>query len=63
VSKHEARVGELTRKLEDPELYTTNEGTKKAKALGGELDAAKRALDKAIAAWEKAVENAERAAV
>lgn len=63
VSKHEARVGELTRKLEDPELYTTSEGTKKAKSLGGELDAAKRALDKAIAAWEKAVETAERAAV
>jgi ATP-binding cassette subfamily F protein 3 len=63
VSKHEARVGELTRKLEDPVLYTTSEGTKKAKSLGGELDAAKRALDKAIAAWEKAVEVAERAAV
>ncbi|MFL5562340.1 MAG: ABC-F family ATP-binding cassette domain-containing protein [Gemmatimonadaceae bacterium] len=63
VAKHEARVGELTRALENPELYTTPDGTKKAKALGGELDAATRALDKAIAAWEKAVEASERAAV
>jgi ATP-binding cassette subfamily F protein 3 len=63
VAKHEARVGELTRALEDPELYTTNDGTKKAKTLGSELDAARRALDKAISAWERAVETAERAAV
>ncbi len=63
VARHEARVGALTRELEDPELYTTPNGTKRAKSLGGELDAAKRALDKAIAAWERAVEGAERAAV
>jgi ATP-binding cassette, subfamily F, member 3 len=63
VAKHEARVGELTRALENPELYTTPDGTRKAKTLGGELDAAKRSLDKAIAAWEKAVEASERAAV
>jgi ATP-binding cassette subfamily F protein 3 len=63
VAKHEARVGELTRALEDPELYTTNDGTKKAKTLGSELDAAKRALDKAISAWERAVEASERTAV
>jgi ATP-binding cassette subfamily F protein 3 len=63
VSRHEARVGELTRALEDPELYTTSDGTKKAKTLGSELDAAKRALDKAISAWERAVEASERAAV
>ena len=60
VSKHEARVGELTRALEDPELYTTSDGTKKAKTLGSELDAAKRALDKAITACERAVEASER---
>ncbi|NUQ21380.1 MAG: ATP-binding cassette domain-containing protein [Gemmatimonadaceae bacterium] len=54
VSAREERVSALTRALEDPELYTTPEGTKKAKSLGAELDAAKRALDKAIAAWERA---------
>jgi ATP-binding cassette subfamily F protein 3 len=63
VAKHEARVGELTRALEDPELYTTSDGTRKAKTLGSELDAAKRALDKAISAWERAVEASERATV
>ena len=62
VSRREAKVGELTRALEDPELYTTPAGTKKATALGSELDAAKRALDKAIAAWERAVEAAEQTA-
>ncbi|HEX2778392.1 MAG TPA: ABC-F family ATP-binding cassette domain-containing protein [Gemmatimonadaceae bacterium] len=62
VSRHEARVAELTKVLEDPELYTTPDGTKKAKALGSELDAAKRALDRAIGAWEKAVEAAEQRA-
>ena len=59
VSAREGRVAELTRALEDPELYTTPEGTKKATSLGAELDAAKRALDNAIAAWEKAVEAVE----
>ena len=63
VARHEARVNELTHELEDPELYTTPNGTKRAKSLGGELDAAKRSLDKAISGWEKAVEAAERAAV
>ena len=62
VSAHEGRVAELTRALEDPELYTTPEGTKKATSLGAELDAAKRALDKAIATWERAVEAMEETA-
>ena len=59
VEAAEAKVAQLTRALEDPDRYTTSEGTKKAAAMGKELDAARRALDAAIATWEKAVEAAE----
>ncbi|HEX2717389.1 MAG TPA: ATP-binding cassette domain-containing protein, partial [Gemmatimonadaceae bacterium] len=59
VEAAEAKVGELTRALENPDLYTTPDGTRKAASLGKELDAAKRKLDAAIVSWEKAVEAAE----
>ncbi len=61
VESAEAKVAQLTKSLEDPDLYTTPEGTKRAAAMGKELDSAKRTLDKAIAAWEKAVETADAA--
>ena len=62
VETAEARVAELTRALENPDLYTTPDGTRKAASLGKELDAAKRRLDAAIATWEKAVEAVEATA-
>jgi ATP-binding cassette subfamily F protein 3 len=61
VGRLEARVAEVTRVLEDPQLYTTSEGVARATALGVELDAARRALDEAIARWERAVQVVEAA--
>jgi ATP-binding cassette subfamily F protein 3 len=59
VSRLETRVAEITRALEDPQLYTTPDGVAQATSLGVELDAARRALDEAIARWERAVETVE----
>jgi ATP-binding cassette subfamily F protein 3 len=59
VARLEARIAEITAALEDPELYTTPAGVTRAQALGAELDAARAALDEAIARWERAVEGAE----
>ena len=61
VARLEARVAEITTALEDPELYTTPTGVTRAQALGAELDAARAALDEAIARWERAVEVTEAA--
>ena len=59
VSHLEARVSAITGALEDPQLYTTPDGVARATSMGIELDAARRALDEAIARWERAVETAE----
>jgi len=56
VESLEAKVAELTRQLEDPSLYTTDEGTARAVALGKDLDRAKRELDRALEEWTSAVE-------
>jgi hypothetical protein len=53
VGRLEARVADITRALEDPQLYTTAEGVARATSLGVELDAARRALDDALARWER----------
>jgi ATP-binding cassette subfamily F protein 3 len=58
----EARVAELTRVLEDPELYTTREGTERSLLAGKELDALRRNLDAAIERWTAATERAEQLA-
>ncbi|MBX6331018.1 MAG: ABC-F family ATP-binding cassette domain-containing protein, partial [Gemmatimonadaceae bacterium] len=52
VTRIEARVAELTALLEDPSLYATPEGGKRAAALGAELDAVKQELERAFARWE-----------
>ena len=52
VERLDARVATLTKALEDPDLYTTADGTTRALALGAELDAARRELDEAFARWE-----------
>ncbi len=56
VERLEARVAELTRALEDPELYTAPDGARRAAALGAELERAKGELDAALERWEAVVE-------
>ena len=56
----EAKIAELTALLEDPELYTTREGTERSLLAGKELDSVRRKLDSAIEAWTAATERAEQ---
>ena len=63
VGELEARIGELTAVLGDPELYTTEDGKRRAVKAGTELDALKRKLDVALDEWAKATEAAEGSAV
>ena len=51
---------ELTALLEDPELYTTREGTAKSLLAGKELDEARRKLDIALEKWTAVTEQAEQ---
>jgi len=60
VAELEERVAALTAALEKPELYTTPEGVAKSAALGADLERAKRDLDRALDAWSRATEEAER---
>jgi ATP-binding cassette, subfamily F, member 3 len=62
VTALEARVAELTHLMEDPALYTTPDGAKRAAALGVQLDALKKELDRAIERWTTATEVAEQLA-
>ena len=55
VARHEARVAELTTMLADPELYKSGSGGKKAASLGAELEREKEKLERAFAAWERAI--------
>ena len=59
VERLEARVAELMATLEDPALYLTPEGTRRATGLGKELDRAKTELDSALTKWAEATEAAE----
>jgi ATP-binding cassette, subfamily F, member 3 len=59
----EQGVGELTRLLEDPELYTSREGTEKSLVAGKDLENLKLKLDAAIERWTTLTERAERLAV
>jgi ATP-binding cassette, subfamily F, member 3 len=56
VATLEAKVGELTAALGDPELYATGEGVTRARQLGVELDTARAALDAALERWARATE-------
>ncbi len=60
VAALESKVAELTALLEDPELYTTREGTERSLIAGKELDSLRRKLDTAIEAWTTATERAEQ---
>ena len=59
----EKRIVELTALLEDPELYTTREGTEKSLIAGRELDEARRQLDMALENWTAVTERAEQLSV
>jgi ATP-binding cassette subfamily F protein 3 len=60
VAALESRIAELTALLEDPELYTTREGTERSLLAGKELDVVRRKLDTAIETWTAATERAEQ---
>jgi ATP-binding cassette, subfamily F, member 3 len=60
VAALEGRIAELTALLEDPELYTTREGTERSLLAGRELDSVRRKLDTAIEKWTAATERAEQ---
>jgi ATP-binding cassette subfamily F protein 3 len=69
VEQAEARVQQLEREvasrsaaLADSNLYSTPDGTAKAKTLAKELDFTKAELERAFATWEAAVAEAERLA-
>ena len=61
VAELEAKVTQLTTELADPELYTTDDGKRKAVKAGTELDRLRTKLDEAIDAWTAATEAAEEA--
>ena len=60
ISLLETKVAEVTLLLEDPELYTTREGTQKSVVAGKELDNLRRKLDGALERWTAANEKLER---
>jgi ATP-binding cassette subfamily F protein 3 len=59
VGRLEAKIAQLTSELEDPELYTTREGTERSIKAGKELDRLRRQLDKSLEKWTAATEQAE----
>jgi len=54
VAAAEAVVAAIRQQMEDPALYATTEGGKRATKLGAELEAARRELEAAFGAWERA---------
>jgi ATP-binding cassette subfamily F protein 3 len=60
VARLEKKIVELTALLEDPELYTTREGTDKSLIAGKQLDETRRQLDIAIENWTALTERSEQ---
>ncbi len=56
INSLEARIDELTRTLEDPELYTQTNGPVRATELGAELERLKRELERSLDNWSGASE-------
>jgi ATP-binding cassette subfamily F protein 3 len=61
VTEWEGRVATLRGRLEDPALYATTEGGVQAHAIGGELEVARKELERAFAEWEAATAALEKA--
>jgi ATP-binding cassette subfamily F protein 3 len=59
VTELERQIAALTAELEDPALYTSEGGPRRAHALGSQLDALRARLDKALEVWGRATEMAE----
>ncbi len=59
VGRLEARVAEISAVLEDPGLYTTPDGARRATEVGAELDRARADLDAAFQAWAEATAELE----
>jgi ATP-binding cassette subfamily F protein 3 len=66
VAEAEAQVGtwekaveKLRTELEDPHLYLTSDGARRAAELGRELETARQRLDEAFARWEAATREVE----
>ena len=57
VERLEKEITDLTRQLEDPDLYTTQAGTTRSIELGKTLDRRKQELEKALSRWNSAVEQ------
>ncbi|AHG88773.1 ABC transporter related protein [Gemmatirosa kalamazoonensis] len=63
IAELEAKVAALTTALDDPALYGTPDGVRKAADLGKSLDTAKAALDAALEEWTAATEAVESSSV
>ena len=59
IARLEARVAEITAKLEDPELYTKTNGVGNAQTLGAELEKVKKDLDSALERWNALSETSD----
>jgi ATP-binding cassette subfamily F protein 3 len=59
VSEWEGRVAALRAELEDPHLYLTADGGKRAAEIGREMESARTRLDEAFTRWEAATRAAE----
>ena len=62
VTEWERRVETLRAELEDPHLYLTADGSRRAAELGRELETARGRLDEAFLRWERATRDAETVA-
>ncbi len=58
VAKLERRVSELQAELEEPSLYAGADGAQRAGAITSQLATARRELERAVARWESAMEEA-----
>ena len=61
VTEWESRVAGIQARLEDPALYTTEEGATQARTLGQELETARKELEGAFSEWELATRDVEAA--
>jgi ATP-binding cassette subfamily F protein 3 len=59
VSELETKVGQLENALQEPSLYATPEGVRRAAALGSNLESARAELERAIEDWARVTEELE----
>ena len=62
IASLESKIAELKLVLEDPELYTTREGTQRSLAAGNDLEALRKKLDTTLERWTAATEKLEQLA-